>query len=112
MLEIPIQSLAHGGDAVGRLADGRTAFVTGDAPAILRRSRSPTITAGSFGRACTEVVEPSPDRVQPPCPYFGRCGGCSWQHVSDGLQLTSKRQSVVDALERIGHITHRRGAGG
>ncbi len=105
MLEIPIQSLAHGGEAVGRLADGRTAFVTGGCPGDVAAIEI-TEDHGRFVRArLAEIVEPSPDRVQPPCPYFERCGGCTWQHVSYGLQLTSKRQSVVDALERIGHIT-------
>jgi len=105
VLEIPIQSLAHGGDAVGRLADGRTAFVTGGCPGDVAAIEI-TEDHGRFVRArLTGVVEPSPHRVEPPCPYFGQCGGCSWQHVSYGLQLASKRQSVVDALERIGHIT-------
>ena len=98
MLEIPIQSLAHGGEAVGRLADGRTAFVSGGCPGDVAAIEI-TEDHGRFVRArLIEIVEASPDRVEPPCPYFGQCGGCSWQHVSYGLQLASKRQASSTRL--------------
>lgn len=102
--KLHIESLAYGGDSIAHLEDGRTAFVAGGCPGDTVEA---TITSdqGRFVRAITDkVLEPSEQRVQPPCPYFGVCGGCSWQHVAYDLQLTSKRQSVVDALVRIGHV--------
>ncbi len=106
LIEIPIQSLAYGGDSVGRLPDGRAAFVAGGCPGDLAAIEI-VEDRGRFVRArLVEVVEASRDRVDAPCPYFGVCGGCTWQHVSYSMQLASKRQAVVDALVRIGGIAH------
>ena len=49
-----------------------------------------------------EVLEPSPHRIQPPCPYYGECTGCQWQHVAYDYQLDVKLEKVVDALRRVG----------
>ena len=49
-----------------------------------------------------EVLSPSPHRVEPPCPYFGACTGCQWQHVEYGHQLEVKRKMVADALTSVG----------
>jgi len=104
VLEIPIQSLAYGGEAIGRLPDGRTAFVAGGCPGDVAAIEI-TEDKGRFVRArLAGLVEPSPHRVVPPCPYFGECGGCSWQHVGYSAQLHAKRQALVDALVRIGKI--------
>ncbi|MBN2840752.1 MAG: 23S rRNA (uracil(1939)-C(5))-methyltransferase RlmD [Coriobacteriia bacterium] len=100
-----IESLAHGGDGVTRLADGRTAFVPQSCPGDIV-TLEVTEDHGRWVKArIAELLEPSPDRVQPPCPYFGRCGGCQWQQVAYPRQLTEKRRSLVDALTRIGHVT-------
>jgi 23S rRNA (uracil1939-C5)-methyltransferase len=99
-----ITSLAAGGDAVGRLADGRVVFVEGGVPGDLVE-----LEAISFGKRMARarvgrVLEASPDRTQPRCPHFGICGGCSWQHIGYAAQLEAKRQIVRDALERIGQL--------
>ena len=53
-----------------------------------------------------EVLEPSPYRVDPPCPYFGPCTGCQWQHVDYDAQLRYKFDAVKDALQRVGGFSN------
>ncbi len=50
----------------------------------------------------TRVIDRSPHRVEPPCPYFGKCTGCQWQHLDYQAQLETKTNLVADALERVG----------
>jgi 23S rRNA (uracil1939-C5)-methyltransferase len=102
---VTIKSLAHGGDGVARLPDGRTAFVRLGCPG----DEATVEVVEDHGRwvraSIAEIHDPSPDRVEPPCPYFGVCGGCHWQHVNRDRQLAEKRRILVDALTRIGHLT-------
>ena len=51
-----------------------------------------------------EVLEAAPDRVAAPCPYFGRCGGCHYQHAPYEYQLAAKRAILVEELRRLGKI--------
>lgn len=104
MPRLDIERLAYGGDAIAHLEDGRTAFVSGGVPGD---SALVDIVEdkGRFVRArVTEVLEPSAHRVAAPCPYFGACGGCTWQHIDYAEQLRAKRQELVDALQRVGKI--------
>ncbi|NTU71665.1 MAG: 23S rRNA (uracil(1939)-C(5))-methyltransferase RlmD, partial [Coriobacteriia bacterium] len=101
---LTIESLAYGGDGVAHLEDGRTAFVAGTVPGdVVDFELLEDHPRFVKGRAA-EVLTASPDRITAPCPYFGVCGGCTWQHVSYAAQLTAKRRAVLDALTRIGHI--------
>ena len=103
---ITLDGLAHGGDAVGRLDDGKACFVAYAIPGETVRARI-LEERKRFARAMTvEVLEASPDRVAPPCPHFGpqRCGGCRLQHIAPARQAALLRQVVVDALERIGGL--------
>jgi len=105
LLVLTIDDLAFGGDGVGRL-DGYVIFVRGGIPGDRLRVR--LIQARPrFGRAVIEEVEePSPDRVEAPCPYFGRCGGCRLQQMSYPAQLSQKAKQVADCLARIGGLAH------
>ncbi|HSE93007.1 MAG TPA: 23S rRNA (uracil(1939)-C(5))-methyltransferase RlmD [Methylomirabilota bacterium] len=101
VLELPIDDLAFGGEGVGRV-DGYVLFVRGGVPGDRLRVRV-TETRARHGRGVIEAVETSsPARVEPPCPYFGRCGGCRLQHVAYEAQLAFKEKQVRDCLERLG----------
>ncbi|HTG09844.1 MAG TPA: TRAM domain-containing protein, partial [Candidatus Eisenbacteria bacterium] len=103
ILSLTIDDLAFGGEGVGR-ADGYVVFVPGALPGDRLQVRLVQVRS-RFGRGVIEaVLEPSPQRVEAPCPYFGRCGGCRLQHVAYEAQLTFKSKQVVDALERLGGL--------
>jgi 23S rRNA (uracil1939-C5)-methyltransferase len=102
-LELSIDDLAFGGEGVGR-ADGYVVFVRGGLPGDRLRVRL-TEARGRFGRGTIEeILVGSPDRVEPPCPYFGQCGGCRLQHLAYPAQLAFKEKQVRDCLERLGGV--------
>ena len=108
-LSIPvrIQRPATGG-GVGRLEDGRVVFVRHSLPGELVLV-DVTETTTSFARGdAVEVLESSPERVRPPCPYAhpGGCGGCDLQHASFAAQSAWKMAIVSEHLKRIGGIEH------
>ena len=75
---------------MGRLADRRPAYMPFTLPG--ERIRATPLVRHGEGWACSaEVLEPSPDRVEPPCPHFGACGGCSLQHWADAPYAAWKR---------------------
>jgi 23S rRNA (uracil1939-C5)-methyltransferase len=97
-----IEDVAFGGRGVGRLEDGRVAFVpfviAGETVQVeILRERRNYVEARLLA-----VDEPSPHRVVAPCPYFGRCGGCSYQHIDAAEQLRVKSRQVEQAVRRIG----------
>lgn len=101
--DLELTAMAHGGDALGR-HEGRVIFVPYTIPGEVARVRI-TEDKGRFAHAePLEIVTPSPDRVEPPCPHFGlgRCGGCQLQHIRYERQLEIKQNVVRDQLERIG----------
>ena len=103
ILSLTIDDLAFGGEGVGR-ADGYVVFVPGGLPGDRLRVRLVQVRS-RFGRGVIDAIEePSPQRVDAPCPYFGRCGGCRLQHMAYPAQLAFKAKQVVDALERLGGL--------
>jgi 23S rRNA (uracil1939-C5)-methyltransferase len=102
-ITVLIDDLAFGGEGVGRV-NGYVVFVRGGIPGDRVTVRL-TEARARYGRGGIEAVEvPSPDRVQAPCPYFGRCGGCRLQHVAYPAQLAFKEKQVRDCLERLGGL--------
>lgn len=107
-LELTCERMSYGSDAVAHDADGRCIFVTGGLPGE-RVSATIDRTAKSWAHATAlEVLEPSPNRVEPACPYASACGGCPWAALAYHAQVSAKRDAVVDSLERIGHLGHDR----
>jgi 23S rRNA (uracil1939-C5)-methyltransferase len=98
---LTITALSEEGEGIGRL-EGMAVFVPGALPGetiecyLIEQKKN-------YARGkLMKLVEASPDRVTPPCPYFPECGGCQLQHLDYQAQLAAKRITVKDALERIG----------
>ena len=103
LLPLEIQDIAFGGKGVAR-NEGKVYFVPFTIPGetvsarVLRQKKS-------FGEAELVAIEiASPDRIEPPCPYFGRCGGCSYQHMTYARQLAVKAAQVEQTLRRVGRL--------
>ena len=102
-VDLKIEDIAFGGKGVGR-AQGKAVFVPYTIEGELV-SAEVVREKKQFAEAeLVEVKESSPHRVEPHCPYFGRCGGCAYQHMSYEHQLAIKWRQVRDALERIGKL--------
>ncbi len=102
-MELVVDDLAFGGEGVGRV-DGYVVFVRGGLPGDRLRV-TVTEARARYGRGALEaVLTPSPDRVEAPCPYFGRCGGCRLQHLAYPAQLAFKEKQVRDCLTRLGGL--------
>jgi 23S rRNA (uracil1939-C5)-methyltransferase len=104
--QIEATSLDEAGGGVGT-ADGVRVhafdLLPGERAEVALEHRSPHKDE-AWGRVVKRLSEPSPDRVAPPCPAFGRCGGCVWQHVAYRAQLTAKRDRVVAAVGELGPV--------
>jgi 23S rRNA (uracil1939-C5)-methyltransferase len=101
---VTIESIAAGGEGIGR-REGKAVFVGLTAPGDTVRCRIGE-DHGSWARAeLLEVLEPSPDRAAPACPYYGICGGCELQHISYEAQIAAKTAILKDAFSRIGGFT-------
>jgi len=99
-----VTALASNGDGIARLDSGRVVFVEGGVPGDLVELGDLSERRKTLHARIARVVGASPDRVEPACPVFGRCGGCLWQHVRYSAQLEAKRAIVRAALERIGWL--------
>ena len=104
-IELQLTAMAHGGSALGR-HEGQVIFVPYAIPG--ERVRVEVVEAHTrWARArLLDVLEPSPQRVAPPCPYFGpgKCGGCHFQHIAYEAQAEFKKQVVADQLARVGGL--------
>lgn len=104
---LTLDGVAHGGEAVGRLPDGKACFVAHAIPGeTVVVAIDEDRTRYARGTA-VEILEASPHRVAPPCPHAhpGGCGGCRLQHVAPAHQAELLRRVVTEQLERIGKIT-------
>ena len=104
-VDLAVEAMVAGGDGLARGPDGRVVFVTGALPGERVRARL-TGAWPDFDRAvAVEVIDPSPDRVSPPCAALAAgCGGCTWQHVAPEAQSRLKAGIVTDALRRIARL--------
>lgn len=102
---IDITSLGHSGEGVGRY-QGFTVFVAGALPGEQVRVKIAVVKKSYAIGQLKEITQPSPDRIEPKCAIYAACGGCQLQHLNYAAQLAVKRQTVVDAIERIGKMTN------
>ena len=103
ILELSIDKMAYGGQGVARV-DGFVIFIKGGVPGdrltaqIFKKKRD-------YAEArMLELIDPSADRIQAPCPYSGYCGGCQWQAVRYEKQLDYKKKHIEESMRHIGAL--------
>ena len=102
-LEVEIERILPGGYGLAHSA-GHTVFVSLAAPGDRLRVRVDRQQGNVLFASIEEILVASPDRIEPPCPYFGRCGGCDFQQLTYEKQLAAKAEIIRDCLYRIGRL--------
>lgn len=104
-MRVALTEMSPSGEAVGR-ADGLVVFaryaLPGEIADVTITHRRRSYARGVAGA----IIRPSPVRVAPPCPHFGVCGGCEWQHADYNAQVSFKTRIVREQLARIGKLPH------
>lgn len=99
---VDVTAMGQAGDGVAKGPDGRTLFVRGALPGERVRATVTELRTHFVRGRLDQVLQASDERVSPPCPVFGRCGGCAFQHWSYDAELRHKQDRLVQALRRIG----------
>src|ERR1043165_4508316 len=102
-MEVIIEKILPGGLGLA-FAEGKTVMVALAAPGDRLRVRIDREKGNVAFASIVEIIEASPQRVEPPCPYFGRCGGCDFQQMNYQAQLDAKVAIVKDYLQRIAKL--------
>jgi len=98
-----VESLGYDGRGVARL-DGKTVFIEGALAGERVRFRYVSKHKNFDTGALIELLEASPNRVTPPCPHFGTCGGCDLQHLRPEIQIQAKQRILAEQFARIGKV--------
>ena len=102
-LNLEITALTNAGDGIGHL-DQQVVFVPYTMPGDEVRIKVLQDKGAFLIAELLEVVSPGSDRIAPSCDYFGRCGGCDWQHIPYDMQLNVKTEQLRETLLRIGGL--------
>ena len=103
VFEVEVQRIVPGGMGLAH-ADGKTVFVSLAAPGDRVRVKVEREQGNVLFALIEEIITPSPVRIEPPCPYFGRCGGCDFQQLTYDAQLAAKSEMIRDCLHRIARL--------
>jgi 23S rRNA (uracil1939-C5)-methyltransferase len=103
-LEVVLEKIVHGGDAMGFTPDGRPVFVPFAAPGERARVEVREEHKGFLRARLLETIDASPDRVAPRCRHFGECGGCQFQHLAYPVQRAVKEKILREQFLRLGGI--------
>ncbi len=101
--EVTVEKLVYGGDGLARL-DGRVVLAPYVLPGERIRAEVEREKPGLVRARTLEVMEPATGRVEAPCPVFGRCGGCHYQHAEYGQQVAAKAAILAEELRRVGKM--------
>ena len=102
-LIVDVERILPGGMGLAHAA-GKTVFVSLAAPGDRVRVRIDRQQGDLLFASIAEIITPSPSRIEPPCPYFGRCGGCDFQQLTYEAQLAAKAEIIRDCLHRIARL--------
>src|SRR6185295_2431149 len=102
-LELEVERILPGGMGMAHAA-GKTVFVSLAAPGDRVRVRIDRQQGDLLFASIEEIITPSPFRIEPPCPNFGRCGGCDFQQLTYEAQLAAKAGIIRDCLHRIARL--------
>ena len=94
---VTVERIGLDGDGIARLADGSPVYLPFTLPGETIRA-TPQTRRGEGWAADAEILTASPDRAEPPCPHFGRCGGCALQHWADAPYAAWKQSRVPDGM--------------
>jgi tRNA/tmRNA/rRNA uracil-C5-methylase (TrmA/RlmC/RlmD family) len=103
IVQLTVTDVAHGGWCVARPQDGPVVFIRHALPGETVMARITEVTSRLARAEAIEILTPSPDRVEPPCPYAGpgACGGCDWQHATLPAQRQIKAAVIRQQLKRL-----------
>lgn len=100
---VTIERLVYGGSGLGRI-DGKVVFIPLTLPGEIIEARIEESKKRYDKGLILRILAPSPGRIPAPCPHFGRCGGCQWQHIAYQDQLSFKEDIFRETLARIAHV--------
>jgi 23S rRNA (uracil1939-C5)-methyltransferase len=100
---LSIEKLVYGGEGLARL-EGKVVLTPFVLPGEVVRVEVNRAKNDLWRGRLIEVLQPSPSRIAPGCPYFQRCGGCQYQHIDYSMQLEQKREILREVLRRLGKI--------